>query len=99
MTTVESSSKSGATFLWLELTGRCQLTCTHCYAERAVSRTRVRRRPQNLELVGGPQTFNTFATYPAPSTADTALPVYHRPNVATGTVAESATLRIDSPAS
>ncbi|NNH71248.1 radical SAM protein [Nocardia uniformis] len=32
MTTVESS-RQGATFLWLELTERCQLSCTHCYAD------------------------------------------------------------------
>ncbi|MGY0497405.1 radical SAM protein [Nocardia sp. FBN12] len=25
--------KRGITFLWLELTGRCQLNCTHCYAD------------------------------------------------------------------
>ena len=24
---------SGVSFLWLELTGRCQLECVHCYAE------------------------------------------------------------------
>lgn len=27
------SPKPGATFLWLELTGKCQLNCTHCYAD------------------------------------------------------------------
>ncbi|MGM7643447.1 radical SAM protein [Nocardia sp. JW2] len=29
----EPSSQSGASFLWLELTERCQLNCTHCYAD------------------------------------------------------------------
>ncbi|WP_216915560.1 radical SAM protein [Nocardia noduli] len=39
MTTVESSPPPGATFLWLELTGRCQLSCTHCYADSGPTKT------------------------------------------------------------
>jgi MoaA/NifB/PqqE/SkfB family radical SAM enzyme len=29
----EPAPRRGATFLWLELTERCQLSCTHCYAD------------------------------------------------------------------
>ncbi|NNH71003.1 radical SAM protein [Nocardia uniformis] len=29
----EPASSRGASFLWLELTERCQLSCTHCYAD------------------------------------------------------------------
>ncbi|MBB5153113.1 MoaA/NifB/PqqE/SkfB family radical SAM enzyme [Saccharopolyspora phatthalungensis] len=24
---------AGISFVWLEITGKCQLECTHCYAE------------------------------------------------------------------
>lgn len=33
MPAAEPEARRGATFLWLELTGRCQLSCTHCYAD------------------------------------------------------------------
>lgn len=36
MTTVESPP---VTFLWLELTGKCQLECVHCYAESSPTGT------------------------------------------------------------
>lgn len=31
--------RSSVTFLWLEITGRCQLTCVHCYARSSPSGT------------------------------------------------------------
>ena len=29
----EAAAMAGLSFLWLEITGKCNLTCTHCYAD------------------------------------------------------------------
>ena len=34
-----AGTASGTSFLWLEITGKCQLTCSHCYAESGPSGT------------------------------------------------------------
>lgn len=36
---VVSTSTEGLNFLWLEITGKCQLECTHCYASSGPSGT------------------------------------------------------------
>ncbi|MBC6447570.1 radical SAM protein [Actinokineospora sp. HBU206404] len=39
MSAAAPGPRHGATFLWLELTGRCQLNCTHCYADSGPSKS------------------------------------------------------------
>ncbi|WP_328808784.1 radical SAM protein [Nonomuraea montanisoli] len=39
MTIAEAISPPNLDFLWLEITGRCQLECTHCYAESGPGKT------------------------------------------------------------
>lgn len=40
----EPEAKLG--FVWLELTGKCQLECTHCYADSGPSGTNYTQRQE-----------------------------------------------------
>ena len=39
MTTIERPAQATTSFLWLEITGRCQLACSHCYADSGLEGT------------------------------------------------------------